>query len=65
MPNGWRGRIVLDRGLNQGEGKKRSDVYMGWINKSVWIDDPYDTSLRFLRRIRRKAKIKRIFGYGK
>lgn len=38
---------------------------MGWINKSVWIDDPYDTSLRFLRRIRRKVKIKRIFGYGK
>jgi hypothetical protein len=41
---------------------------MGWINKSVWIDDPddghYDGHFKFLRRVRRKTKIKRLFGIG-
>ena len=41
---------------------------MAWINKNVWIDEPEDdviTHIKFLRRIRRKTKIKRLFGYGK
>jgi hypothetical protein len=45
---------------------------MGWVNKNVWIDDDDDvtetriTYFKFLRRVRRKTKIKRIFeiGYG-
>ena len=44
---------------------------MGLVNKNVWIDEPEDdgiTYFKFLRRIRRKTKIKikRIFeiGYG-
>lgn len=42
--------------------------YMGWINKNVWIDEPEDEGVnhfKFLRRVRRKTKIKRLFGYGK
>jgi hypothetical protein len=35
---------------------------MAWINKNVWIDDPDDVH-KFLRRVRRKTKIKRIFGW--
>jgi len=40
---------------------------MGWVNKNVWIYEPvYDgiTHFKFLRRIRRKTKIKRLFGLG-
>ena len=37
---------------------------MAWINKNVWIDEPDDGHFKFLRRVRRKTKIKRIFGYG-
>jgi hypothetical protein len=40
---------------------------MGWVNKNVWIDEPEDdgiTHFKFLRRVRRKRKIKRIFGIG-
>ena len=45
---------------------------MGWVNKNVWIDDDDDvtetrvTYFKFLRRVRRKTRIKRIFeiGYG-
>lgn len=41
--------------------------YMGWVNKNVWLDEPEDdgiTHFKFLRRIRRKTRIKRIFGIG-
>jgi len=41
--------------------------YMGWVNKNVWIDEPEDdgiTHFKFLRRVRRKTRIKRIFGIG-
>lgn len=41
--------------------------YMGWVNKNVWIDEPEDdgiTHFKFLRRIRRKTKIKRLFMNG-
>jgi hypothetical protein len=37
---------------------------MGWVNKNVWIDEPEDdgiTHFKFLRRVRRKTRIKRIF----
>jgi len=34
---------------------------MGWINKSVWIDERYD---HFLKKHKRKTKIKRIIGWG-
>jgi len=37
---------------------------MGWINKSVWRAEPDDGHFKFLRRIRRKSKIKRIIGWG-
>ena len=38
--------------------------YMGWVNKNVWIDEPEDdgiTYFKFLRKVGRKTKIKRIF----
>jgi hypothetical protein len=38
---------------------------MGLVNKNVWIDEPEDdgiTHFKFLRRVRRKTSIKRIFG---
>lgn len=41
---------------------------MSWINKNVWIDEPEDEGVnhfKFLRRVRRKTKIKRLLGYGK
>lgn len=46
---------------------------MGWVNKNVWIDEPEDddvtetriTYFKFLRKVGRKTKIKRLFGYGK
>jgi hypothetical protein len=43
--------------------------YMGWVNKNVWIDDDDVTETRithfkFLRRVRRKTKIKRLFMNG-
>ena len=37
---------------------------MGWVNKNVWIDEPEDdgiTYFKFLRKVGRKTKIKRIF----
>jgi hypothetical protein len=40
---------------------------MGWVNKNVWIDEPDDgmiTHFNFLRRVRRKSKIKRLFRLG-
>jgi hypothetical protein len=43
---------------------------MGWVNKNVWIDDDDDvtetriTYFKFLRRVRRKTKIKRLFMNG-
>jgi hypothetical protein len=39
---------------------------MTWINKNVWIDDSDDDGIahfKFLRRVRRKRKIKRLFGW--
>ena len=41
--------------------------YMGWVNKNVWIDEPEDEGVnhfKFLRRVRRKTKIKRLFRLG-
>ena len=39
---------------------------MACINKNVWLDEPDDgiTHFKFLRRVRRKTRIKRIFGIG-
>jgi hypothetical protein len=45
---------------------------MDWVNKNVWIDEPEDDGIthsnrlqhhfKFLRKVRRKTRIKRIFG---
>ena len=38
---------------------------MSWINKNVWIDEPEDEGVihfKFLRRVKRKTKIKRLLG---
>ena len=40
---------------------------MGLVNKNVWLDEPEDdgiTHFKFLRRVRRKTSIERIFGIG-